>query len=156
MDRNSIIGLLLIGGILIAWMTLSQPSKEELAKQRAKFVQDSTADYVKTNATALAKEAAAKRVIAEDTITALSDSAKAALKVQEFGAFSESSSGVNKIVTIENELMKVNVSAKGGRIASVELKNYKTFDQQPLMLFNADSSEQNIIIPAGNKQFNTD
>ena len=41
MDKNSIIGLLVIGGILIGWLYLSSPSKEQLAKQ--KQLQDSVA-----------------------------------------------------------------------------------------------------------------
>ena len=37
--------------------------------------------------------------------------------------------------------MKVTFSNKGGRIYSVELKNYKTFEQKPLMLFEGISSK---------------
>ena len=43
MDKNSIIGLLVIGGILIGWLYLSQPTKEQLAKQ--KQLQDSVSVY---------------------------------------------------------------------------------------------------------------
>ena len=45
MDRKSIIGLLLIGAILIGWMFLTKPSPEQLAKQKAQYQADSTAQY---------------------------------------------------------------------------------------------------------------
>ena len=48
MDKKSIIGLLLIGGILIGWMYLARPTPEELAKKRAQFVTDSTAEFNST------------------------------------------------------------------------------------------------------------
>ncbi len=57
-----------------------------------------------------------------------------------FGAFSESAEGENRFITMENKLMKVVFSTKGGRPYSVELKNYKRFDQTPLMLFAGDST----------------
>jgi YidC/Oxa1 family membrane protein insertase len=158
MDRNSIIGLLVIGGLLIGWMFISQPSKEEQAKLRAQFVTDSIAQYSQSlkdnNKTAVST--AAKSATKPDSVIVLSDSAKALLKSQAYGGFADAASGENKIITLENEVMKVNVSAKGGRISSVELKNYKTYDKKPLILFDADSSSQSLSIPAYSKHFSTD
>ncbi|MBA3704981.1 MAG: membrane protein insertase YidC [Bacteroidetes bacterium] len=164
MDKNSILGLLLIGGILIAWMTLSQPSKEELAKQQQ--VQDSILKFedAKKSKTELDSKQiqtasttiAATTLLAENSSGIISDSVKAIIKKQTYGDFANASTGENKIITIENDLMKVNVSSKGGRIASVELKGYKTFDGKPLFLFDADSSFQNITFAAYSKVFSTD
>jgi YidC/Oxa1 family membrane protein insertase len=39
MNRNTIIGLLLIGAIFIGWSYMMQPSEEELAKRQ--YTQDS-------------------------------------------------------------------------------------------------------------------
>ena len=39
MDRNSIVGIVLIAGILILWTTLNKPSKEEM--EAAKHKRDS-------------------------------------------------------------------------------------------------------------------
>jgi len=159
MDRNSIIGLLLIGGILIGWLVLSQPSAEELAKQKA--VADSTAQYIETQkakvaADSIAKLAGASTAIDTATIATLNDSAKLALQQKAYGDFAEAAKGENKTIVIENDLMKINIAAKGGRIASVELKNFKTYDQKPLLLFDADSSQQNISFFAFGKKFSTD
>jgi len=160
MDKNSILGLLLIGGILIGWLVMSQPSKEELAlKQRAA---DSLANYEQTQKTlaeAAAKTALTKTVQATAAIPDSlmnSDSVKAIIKKQAFGAFAQAASGTNKLITLENDVLKMSLSSKGGRVASVELKNYKTFDGKPLILFYADSSAQNLSFTANSLKINTD
>jgi len=156
MDKNSVIGLLIIGGILIGWMFLSRPSQLEIAKQQ--HMHDSAMQYEK-----IAQKAKADIVIqganklASAGLTAEeSDSAKANNKVLAYGAFADAASGENKIITMENEVMKLNVFTKGGRIASVELKKYKTFDGKPLILFDADSSALNINVPLNSGVVSTD
>jgi YidC/Oxa1 family membrane protein insertase len=165
MDRKSIIGLLLIGAILIGWMFYAKPSPEELAKQKAQYQADSIAQYKATEkikkdaAAAPTKELAAAGIssaMLADSSGKMADSVKSILKKQMYGDFADASEGENKIITIQNDLIKVNISPKGGRISSVELKNYKTFDQKPLILFDADSSFQNIAFKAYSKDFTTD
>lgn len=165
MDKKSITGLLLIGAILIGWMVLSQPSAEELAKRKEQYIADSVAQY-KTNEK-IAKETVAKVVqpavvagipvaLLRDSTGKINDSVQSLLKKQVYGGFADASTGDNKTILLENEVMKVSISPKGGRISSVELKNYKTFDQKPLILFDADSSTQNLTIKAFGKEFATD
>jgi YidC/Oxa1 family membrane protein insertase len=161
MDRNSIIGLLLIGGILVGWMVFAQPNAAEKAKlQHAK---DSIEQYtLNLQATEAAQKKAAeeqkKKAVAANLPagTEINDSVRTIIKKQIYGDFYEASKGENKTIILENELMKVNVFTKGGRIASVELKNYKTFDGKPLILFYPDSSQQNITFEAGSKRLATD
>jgi YidC/Oxa1 family membrane protein insertase len=158
MDRNSIIGLFIIAGILIGWMVFNAPSKEETARQ--KHLQDSVklahqkaekakADIANMNRSANISENA-------DTTLLLNDSAKLAYKKQIYGDFIDVSEGENKIITLENNVIKLNIACKGGRIESVELKNYKRFDGKPLILFNPDSSTQNITFATYSKLFSTD
>ncbi|MGQ0828151.1 MAG: membrane protein insertase YidC [Bacteroidota bacterium] len=164
MDKNSIVGLLLIGGILIGWMALSQPSKEELAKQqqlrdsiaRVEESKKTTSEADKQTIPSTIITPVTAAVLSPDSAGAISDSVKAIIKKQTYGDFADAITGENKTITIENDLMKINVATKGGRIISVELKNYKTFDGKPLMLFDADSSSQNITFAAYSKVFSTD
>ena len=165
MDRKSIIGLFLIGAILIGWMFLTKPSAEQLAKQKEQFQADSTAQYTaaektkKDAAAALTKTMASSGVsnlMLADSSGKMNDSVKALFKKAVYGDFAQASEGENKTITIENEVMKVHISCKGGRISSVELKKYKTFDQKPLILFDSDSSLQNISFKAYSKEFSTD
>jgi YidC/Oxa1 family membrane protein insertase len=160
MDKNSIIGLLVIGGILIGWMFLTKPSQMELAKQQQQH--DSVAKFIEAQnvkADIASKEASASNFNVSglsDSISKTSDSVKTLINKQTYGDFSDASIGENKIIIIENDLMKLNVFTKGGRIASVELKNYKTFDAKPLILFDADSSSQNLNVQVGSKIISTD
>ncbi len=59
---------------------------------------------------------------------------------QFFGNFSESAVGEEQFVTVENDLLKLVFTTKGGRIYSAELKEYKTHDSLPLVLFDKDES----------------
>ncbi len=161
MDRNSVIGLVIIGGILIGWMFFTKPSAQEQA--RVRHLQDSVVQFDSLQKVKLALKTSTSKSTANKSISSaadltitLSDSAKSALEHSAYGDFINASKGENKIITIENEVMKVNVSAKGGRIASVQLKNYKRYDGTPLILFDADSSTQNISFTAYNKPFSTD
>ena len=89
MDRNSVIGLLLIGLILIGFSLWNQPSSEELATR--KRVQDSLATVA---AKAQAEQAAAREAASRAAIIptadslAVTDSAKATQLVNKFGVFS--------------------------------------------------------------------
>ncbi len=47
----------------------------------------------------------------------------------------QATKGTETFYTVENDLMKIRFSNKGGRVASVELKDYKTYGGQPLVLF---------------------
>jgi YidC/Oxa1 family membrane protein insertase len=162
MDRKSIIGLLLIGAILVVWMILNKPSAEQLAKQKEQHTADSIAQFrtdekikAATAESAKAAAPAAPRNLVDST-GKVNDSVMNMFKHQVYGDFAEASKGSDKMITLENELIRVNISPKGGRIASVELKNYKTFDQQPLLLFNPDSSTQSLRFKAYGKEFATD
>lgn len=157
MDRNSIIGLLLIGGILVGWMFYAQPSAQEKAKLQ--HAQDSAAHYAiaeKAKTEALQHAAQSEKPGTGESAAVMSDSVKNIIKKQVYGEFTDAAGGESKTITLENDLMKVNVATKGGRIASVELKKYKTFDGKPLILFNADSSTQNITFKTATKAFATD
>jgi YidC/Oxa1 family membrane protein insertase len=56
------------------------------------------------------------------------------------GAFSNSYSGENDFITLENNKLELKIALKGGRVFSARLKDYRTFDSLPLILFNGDST----------------
>lgn len=127
MDRNNILGFILIFAILGGSFFLLKPSEDEIKKEQ--LHQDSI-----------------KR--ANEGLPPLSDSLKKAnvqpavsdsvLLTQPFGAASR---GTDQIVSLENELIKVNVSSKGGRVKSVELKGETNFDGSNLILFDGDNNK---------------
>lgn len=151
MDKNSIIGLLLIGGIIIGWLALNQPSKEQLARQ--KFVQDSIALVEKNAIKAQADKA---QQVSNNLPEAANDSIINATRKLAYGDFAAAVTGDDKPIIIENDVLKATISPKGGRITTVELKNYKRFDTKPLILFDKDSSAQSLTFKANSKEFSTE
>lgn len=150
MDKTSLIGLGLIAAILIVWLSLTGPSKEEIA--RNKQIKDSIELAAKTaQAEEEAKTAAKKFAAINDTTikVALSDSLIQLQKNNTYKDFSISSTGKAELATIENENIKVFISTKGGNVEKVILKNYKRYGKtEPLILFDKDSSYQCIQFEA--------
>lgn len=161
MNRNTIIGLVLIFAIFIGWSYWMQPSEEELEQQRQEQIarekerrlNDSINEVRK-----IAREAAIEeqQAIKEEVEIIPGDSASLYQEQSsKYGIFGLSGEGKQEFITVENDLMKLNFSTKGGRVYSVELKEYKTFDSLPLILFNADSARFGYNFYSGNIHLNT-
>ncbi|MBL7895513.1 MAG: membrane protein insertase YidC [Bacteroidia bacterium] len=141
MDKKSLIGLGLIAVILGAWLFMSGPSKEQIARNKQK--QDSITNVQKKLAEEEAKKIVQQTQTIQDTLkpaTVLSDSALNALKVDAYKDFAVAAQGTEEIVTIENELLKAYVSTKGAQVIKVELKKFsRSGKTEPLVLFDNDS-----------------
>ena len=74
--------------------------------------------------------------------TAVSETKPASLKtdINQYGVFAQTAIGENDFITLENNKIELKISLKGGRVYSVRLKDYKTFDARPLILFSGDST----------------
>ncbi len=156
MDRNTVTGIILIAIILIGYSILTSPSEEELQAVRHKrdsilYTEDSIA-RVKAIAAEAAK--AKDEIITPDTDSLQTDSAKVINQQnelqQKYGIFAGAVQGEEKFVILENDLMKIRLSAKGGRPYSVELKDYKSFDSTQVRLFDGDSTVFTLLFPTGN------
>lgn len=155
MDRNSVIGLVLIGLILIGFSILNAPSQEEIAAMKRS--QDSLALVEKQQAAAkkAAQEVQSAAVPVPADTTGMDDSLKTAQLNDQLGAFAQSGSGTEKVITAENDLLKLNLTSRGGRVKSVELKKYKTWDGKPLVLFDSDSTRFGFNFFAQNRSIST-
>jgi YidC/Oxa1 family membrane protein insertase len=58
----------------------------------------------------------------------------------QFGAFGGATTGDTSFITLENNKIRLQISPKGGRVYSVRLKEYRTYDSLPLILFSGDST----------------
>jgi YidC/Oxa1 family membrane protein insertase len=161
---NTILGILIIFGILIGYSLWTAPSKEELLKrkmqqdssvavQKNQIISDSIAAEKKKNLS-VTKDST-KTITKKDSIAVVLPQKDSLANTLQFGQFSGSAKGVNKHYIIEDSLVKIKFAAKGGGISSVELKTYKTFDKKPLILFNTDTSNYNIEFFSDNKNINT-
>lgn len=141
MDKNTFSGLFLILLILIGFTYFTKPSDEEIKRER--IVQDSLALVKKNQA-----KPAQMQAKASDQPAAIDSS----LLRGPFGAANQGTAGT---VVLENENIKVSLNTKGGRIASVELKQFKTYDQKPLIMLDEASSSFGLMFNAGNQVINT-
>jgi YidC/Oxa1 family membrane protein insertase len=64
----------------------------------------------------------------------------ASVDASQYGVFSRAATGENQFITLENNKVELKVSLKGGKVYSARLKDYKTFDSKPLILFSGDST----------------
>ena len=142
MDRNNIIGIVLIFLLFIVWQTVTAPSKEQIAEKRR--VQDSinlaqrTADSLAQLANVATTEVTTPKVATSDPT--LPDSLLKLQLAQVYGPFAPAAQGKEEIITLENGKSIVSISTKGGHIKSVELKNlYK--------LVRSDSSKEDTKLP---------
>jgi len=76
-------------------------------------------------------------------------------RVNELGAFAETSNGEEKFFYLENKKIRIKFSSKGGRPYSAELKDYKTFDGKPLILFDGETTHFNLQFFSQNKSIAT-
>jgi YidC/Oxa1 family membrane protein insertase len=67
-------------------------------------------------------------------------SSSAKTDINQYGVFAQSATGENEFITLENNKIELKISLKGGRVYSARLKDYKTFDAKPLILFSGDST----------------
>ncbi len=156
MDKNSIIGLSIIGLLIVGYSIFTQPSKEELAAARHK--QDSIAALqLEEKVKDTIQQAAPLTAVSSDSSFSIpNDSIIANNEKQQFGAFYEAAKGTEQLLTLENSKIKVEISSKGGRIRAIELKDYKSWQGKPVRLFSSDSSVFNLTLSAQNRIINTE
>ncbi|MEO2064387.1 MAG: membrane protein insertase YidC [Christiangramia sp.] len=133
-DIQSIIGFILIGGILI-WMLYNNKPEEEVQDNP----KDQTEQVVEKSQQEPVQEEQARDSVANDS-TALVAAQK---KLGAFGYSSTLSSAQGGTTTLANDVLELKVSNKGGYIQEAKLKNFKTYDSVPVY-----------IIKDGNATFN--
>ena len=154
MNKNSIIGIILIIGILVGWSIWVTPSKEEIAKQQ--HYRDSIAQVNRERALEEQKRIAEAQAAAELAVYQ-SDEAVASEDVMrdKYGVFTTTASGEEKLYTVENDVMKLTLTSKGAFVKTVELKDYKTWDSLALIGFDENTSRFNLSFFASNRSINT-
>ena len=150
MDKNTIIGFVLIGLVLFGFSWLNRPTPEQIEAQRR--YQDSIAriEQIKQN------ELAQQNADPMEALAGLPDSVRMARLQTNFGSFASKMSGTEEFVTLENEKVSVVLSTKGGRVVSATLKEYDNYEGKPLVLFEDKESVFDLtFVTAANQVVNT-
>lgn len=169
MDKNTVIGLILIMAIFAGFsyynsQQLNKGFDEAVAAAEAELqygnYEAARAQYLnalryKANDTAvlqrleeinlhlapiLEAETQAENIMA--TAENLQDSLQAAaiIDYSRYGAFATAAVGEEEFITLENNLIELKLSTKGGRVYSARMKDYVRHDSTDLILFDGDST----------------
>ncbi|MDR0348768.1 MAG: membrane protein insertase YidC [Tannerella sp.] len=157
MDKNTVIGFILIGLVLFTFSWLNRPTEEQKAAMEAQKLLRKYQDSIASAEHVRQPEIADGSALSNNTSSIeLSDSAKSVQLLQQYGAFASAVEGNQEFVTLENENMEVRISSKGGRLCYARVKDYVTYDEQPLILFDEHDSDFNLtMITATNRVVNT-
>lgn len=162
MDRNSITGFILIFLILMVWQWMVSETPEQIAARER--LQDSIAhvEHVRdsiANLTPIQKEETAS------SEAAIPDSVRVAQASGAFGIFAPASIGSEKTYTLENDLMTVTFSNKGGIVKEVTMKKHFKIEEDsagnqkqiPLTLLEDNKNTFEYLLPVRNvsKPLNT-
>ena len=149
MDRNSVIGLLLIGALLIGYTWYTRPSEAELIEQQR--IQDSIAatqqdPQLQPDAEPMPSDRLETELAPADTLgkDSLLLEAQTAEMEARYGVFAAAASGAEKHITVETEKLKLKFSNKGGVPVYAELKNFTTYDSLPLVVISEKYSKMGI------------
>lgn len=157
MNKNSVIGIILIIGIFVGYTVWMTPSKEERARlqhvqdsiyreQRIRYIQDSIRFVREQQAAAAEAAAKASEIGGVDVDRQLRD---------DFGVFASAVSGEEKEYVIENNVIKLRFSSKGAYVKEVNLKDYQTYDSLPLIDFDKNTTKFNLEFFASNLPINS-
>jgi len=111
MDRNTVIGFVLLGLLLFAYLFNSTKNSQEL--QRLKQLADDSIARVKAQ---------------QDALSKVQDSTKIKAVPVDTTGFNKATSGTEKLVSIENKTVKIIFSNKGAQPKEVLLKDFKSAD----------------------------
>ncbi len=158
-DLNSIIGFVLIGGILLYMLWQNAPTEEELKAQEAE----------KATTEIIENERKAEEVKGQEDITLTKATSELAVvntgdslgltKLQNrLGSFAYSGtlpSATEATTVIENAVLKLTISNKGGYIIEAELIGPTIYDGTPVYLIKDGNSSLNLQFNAENRLLNT-
>jgi len=129
MDKNTTIAFVLIGGILVLWLYLNSPTPPPPQKGKPA---DTT--IVKNDSLKQDQKAAPKTTSIPDKVETTKTEAKS--DSSNYGKYFSYSNEKGNIITIENDLVVMEIDTKGANIKKYYLKNFHNW-------FSADVKDDN-------------
>jgi YidC/Oxa1 family membrane protein insertase len=160
-NKNTLIGILLISILIMLLMYNSavknQLKEQELAEKTEQIdtqepAEQTTTPYSETSVST--PDETTQTTTSEGDSISAEDLALATLKTQ-YGAFAKFAQDSIDTYTLENELLRVEISNKGAQVTQVELKDFKTYDQKALLLIDNSQELSFGLVTADNKKIQT-
>ncbi|TNE74723.1 MAG: hypothetical protein EP333_05395, partial [Bacteroidetes bacterium] len=182
MDRNTVIGLVLIGLILSVFTIFNQPTEEEIKAEKAKIEQAKQVEKAKKEKADKKSAKETKENSSENLVAKLDSAGNQLVDSTGLLVFKNTVTGKDtlieapknetkpaqknvkgELVRLENEKLVIDFTTKGGQVAAVRLKNYESYDDfakkdkeiTPLLLFDEGDAINNLILPLNGKEFNS-
>jgi YidC/Oxa1 family membrane protein insertase len=158
-DLNSIIGFVLIGGILLYMLWQNAPTEEELKAQEAEKAKTEKIE----NERKATEETSQKDITLTEATTELAtvntgDSLGLAKLQNRLGSFAYSGtlpSATENTTVIENEVLRLTISNKGGYVVEAELIGQTVYDGSPVYLIKDRNYSLNLQFSSENRLLNT-
>jgi YidC/Oxa1 family membrane protein insertase len=125
LDLNSIIGFILIFGILLFWFYQNQPTPEEIEAQKVEQAQQQAQEET--------KEEPLTTPLLESKPIDIKDSTAVATYQNTAGEFGFTPVAEGNTI-LENDVLRLTISNQGGQIVEALLKNFVTYDSVPVYL----------------------
>ncbi|WP_055448780.1 membrane protein insertase YidC [Lacinutrix mariniflava] len=154
LDVKSIIGFVLIFGILLFMMWQNQPSPEEVAADKAK--QEQIAADNKAKDTSVAQEDTKVTTPEDYSNIVPGDSLQQIALNNKLGPFAYSANASSKDAVVDNGVLELTFSKIGGHLSEVKLSQFVDFDSIPIYLVKDNNASFNINLgTSDNRVFNT-
>lgn len=128
MDKRSILGFVLIGAILLAWLYFQNKSTVEEQKRKeeiTRHIQDSLSKLVPLDTL--------KKEQKKDTVKIIQEQ-KPGDTLKTGGVFSKFEKGEDKVIIVETDKYHAEFSSRGGALIKFEIKGFNTWDGFPVQL----------------------
>jgi YidC/Oxa1 family membrane protein insertase len=132
-DKNAIIGFVLIFAIMIGWFYISQPTPEEIEAQRALAAQSDTKEVITET---------------EPALTPIVESTTAELPVNNERSYEP--------IRLETEHFNLEFSRVGGQLKHITLKDFTNHQEQSIEILQPEFSDLNLkLVTAQGLNLNT-
>ena len=142
MNRDTLIGIVLIAAVIIGFGIINQPSQEEIAAMREA---DSLARVEEQIAAAKAQ------IVADSIQKAKADTAA----LDTSSLFGPAMHGQEQTLVLQNKLVRLQLNSHGGVISKAILKEFKNQEKQPVVLFDDGNSSLNMALAMKQENLNT-
>lgn len=149
MDRNTIIGFLLMALVLFGYTWYMQPSPEQKAamqRYQDSLLQVENARLAEINNVETAVTDPVEELTVDEHTLRLRN------EYVDFAPFAE---GEEKTIILSNPQVTLTFSTHGGRLTQADLNEYNTYDSLPVMLFNSENNAYGFIFKAQGRTVNT-
>lgn len=137
MDRNTVIGFLLLALLFVGYFYYTSQGKLAMEQQQ---------QHLKDSLERLKPKFDTAKGVAGITNKASAKLDSAASSIEQ------DTTGKEQFFTLENKVLKITFTNKGGQPKKVELKDFKTFDNKPLILIDGNFNNISYAINTGKNQ----